>query len=101
MSKHMAAVAALLLGVAPAFAAQEHLDIISQQCGIQIGQTPAVCGCMAQSAGAQLSENQQAFMAAQVTANGPEIARTQGLLSPDEAVSVMQFMTTIVQACGG
>jgi len=101
MSKRLVAVAFLVLGTTPAFAGQEHLDIIGQQCGAQLGQPPAVCSCMAQSAGAQLSDTQQAFMAAQVTSNGPEIARTQALLSADEAVAVMQFMTTIVPACGG
>ena len=101
MTKTMVAVAALAFATMPAFAAQEHLDIIGQQCAAQLGQTPAVCGCMVQSAGAQLNDSQQAFMAAQVTSNGPEIARTQALLSANEAVGVMQFMTTIIAACGG
>jgi hypothetical protein len=101
MRKPLVTVAALAFAVTPAFAAQEHLDIIGQQCAVQLGQSPAVCGCMSQSAGAQLNDNQQAFMAAQVTSNGPEIARTQALLDANEAIGVMQFMTTIVGACGG
>lgn len=102
ISKSTLAAGALVAALTvPAFAGQEHLNIINQQCGVQLGKPPAVCNCMAQSAGTQLNDNQQAFMAAQVTANGPEMARTQALLNPTEAIAVMQFMTTVIQACGG
>jgi hypothetical protein len=98
----MVTVIGLVMGAAPAFAAQEHLDIIGQQCGTRLSLAPQVCACMQQSAGTQLTDNQQAFMAAQVTANGPEITRIQAeLLTAEDAVKVMQFMTTVVPACGG
>lgn len=93
--------ATLALAVSPAVAGPQHLQIIGQQCAAQLGKPPAVCSCMSQRAGAQLSENQQAFMAAQVTGNGPEIGRTQALLGANDALGVMQFMTTIITACGG
>ena len=96
------AVGALLAAlILPAVAGQEHLDIIYEQCGIQLNKPPAVCSCMSENAGTRLNENQQAFMAAQVTANGAEIQRIQALMSQDEAMVVMQFMTTAIAACGG
>jgi hypothetical protein len=101
MSIRIIVTLALMLGTAPAFAAPEHLEIIGQQCGVQLNQSPTVCSCVQQNAGTQLSDTQQAFMAAQVTANVPEITRTQGLLTADDAIGVMQFMSSVVATCGG
>jgi hypothetical protein len=91
----------LALGATPALAGQAELAIIHDQCGVQLNQPPPVCDCIASSAGVQLNDDQQAFMAAQVTANAPEIARTQALLDQNEAMGVAQFMTTAIGACGG
>ncbi|MEX0854083.1 MAG: hypothetical protein WD036_12505 [Bauldia sp.] len=96
----VAAGAAMVMGTA-ALAGPQHLDIIYEQCGVQLNKPPATCNCISDSAGVQLNENQQAFMAAQVTGNGAEIGRTQQLLSPNEAIDVMTFMTTAIEACGG
>jgi hypothetical protein len=69
----------------PALAGQADLAIIHDQCGVQLNQPPPVCDCIASSASVKLNENQQAFMAAQITSNGPEIGRTQALL--DQSLS--------------
>ena len=87
------AVGALLTGLSiPALAGPEHIQTIREQCGIQLNVSASVCECIA-TAAADLNENQQAFAAAQVTSNGPEIARIQTLLSAEEALGVMNFMT--------
>lgn len=101
MARRILLALALVAAMSPAVAGPQHLQIINQQCGTQLGKPPAVCNCMSQRAGSQLSENQQAFMAAQVTGNAPEIGRTQATLSANDALGVMQFMTTIIAACGG
>ena len=88
------AIGAMLTGLPmPALAGPEHIDAIREQCGIQLNFPANVCDCMAAAAAADLNENQQAFTAAQVTSNGQEIARIQTLLSADEAMGVMNFMS--------
>ena len=88
------------LALSPAMAGEAHLDIIHQQCGVQLGLAPAACDCLRNAAAAELNENQQAFMAARVTNDKAEISRIQPLLSQEEAVGVGTFMTGIVARCG-
>jgi hypothetical protein len=101
MTRLLLAVALTAFCLAPALAADAHLDIIHEQCGIQLNLSSGACDCLRSSAAGELNENQQAFMAARVTMNQPEIDRTQPLLSQKEAIQVGTFMTSIVDRCGG
>lgn len=78
----------------PSLAGPEHLEVIQDQCGIQLGGSDAFCSCLSDTAGQTLNENQQAFTAAQVTQNAAEIARVQPMLDANEAMGVMNFMTS-------
>ena len=92
---HVAAAAGLALCLAaPAFAGPEHLQTLHDQCGVQLNGTAAFCACLQQTAGDTLNDNQQTFAAAAVTQDNAEMQRGQVLLSPDEAMGVMDFMTT-------
>jgi hypothetical protein len=78
----------------PALAGPEHLRTLHDQCGIQLNGSAAFCACLQQTAGDTLNENQQTFAAAAVVQNQAEMQRVQVLLSPDEAMGVMDFMTS-------
>jgi hypothetical protein len=91
----LGAAALVAVGAAgPSVAGPQHIQTIHEQCGIQLNGTAAFCTCLSNTAGQTLNENQQAFTAAQVTQNAAEIARVQPLLSADDAMGVMDFMTT-------
>jgi hypothetical protein len=93
--KIAAAAALLAAGLsAPALAGPEHLQTIHDQCGVQLNGSAGFCACLMQTAGDTLNDNQQAHTAAQVTRDAAEVARTQVLLSAEEAMGVMTFMTT-------
>jgi hypothetical protein len=93
--KRLAILAVIAAGLAPpALAGPEHLQTLHDQCGVQLNGTAAFCACIQQTAGDTLNENQQAFAAAAVTQNNAEMGRVQTLLSGDEAMGVMEFMTT-------
>jgi hypothetical protein len=90
-----AATAGLALCLAaPVVAGPEHLQTLHDQCGIQLNGSAVFCTCLQQTASDTLNENQQTFAAAAVTQNNAEMQRVQVLLSPDEAMGVMDFMTT-------
>lgn len=84
----------------PALAGPQDLKTIGQQCAAQ-GHAAAVCNCMVQKAAKELSSNQQAFMAAQMSANAAEIARIQSMITPQEAAATAGFMGGVVGQCGG
>jgi hypothetical protein len=92
--KRFLATTAFVLAIAPAFAGPEHLETLHEQCGIQLNGTAAFCACLQQTANDTLNENQQAFAAAVVTQNNAEMGRVQALFSANEAMGVMEFMTT-------
>jgi hypothetical protein len=85
---------AFVFAVSPALAGPEHLQTLHQQCGVQLNGSATFCACLQQTAGNTLNDNQQAFAAAAVTQNNAEMVRTQALFSADEAMGVMDFMTT-------
>ena len=85
----------------PALAGQEHLDTLQRKCGVQLNLSATGCRCVADKAGAELNDVQQAFVAAQVTKNMAEIMRIQGGMTQNEMIGAGTFMTMIVQACGG
>jgi glutamate-1-semialdehyde aminotransferase len=70
-----------------ALAGPAHLQTLHEQCGTQLNGGAAFCGCLQQTAGDTLNENQQAFAAAAVTQNKAEMARVQVMLSADEAMA--------------
>lgn len=96
MSTRLAVLGAIAaVGLAgPALAGPEHLQTLHEQCGVQLNGSGAFCACLQQTAGDTLNENQQAFAAAAVTQNKAEMGRIQVMLSGDEAMGVMDFMTT-------
>ena len=101
MLKPILAAALLAATLTPALAGPNDLKIIGDQCASQLKLAPTVCNCMVQKASTDLNNNQQAFMAAQVTHNTQEIGRIQGMLTVQEAAATGQFMSTVVGACGG
>jgi hypothetical protein len=93
-------VAGALVAVAipPAWAAQEHLDIIKQQCGTKLQKPPAVCDCMVTRA-TDMSDDQQAYIAAQMSGNTAEIGRILPLLNGGDEASVMAYLALASTAC--
>jgi hypothetical protein len=95
MFRYCLAAAGLALFLStPAVAGPEHLQTLHDQCGIQLNGSSAFCACLQQTAGDTLNENQQTFAAAAVMQDKTEMQRVQVLLSADEAMGVMDFMTT-------
>ena len=96
MSTRLAVLGAIAAAglAAPAFAGPEHLQTLHEQCGIQLNGSAAFCACVQQTAGDTLNENQQTFAAAAVMQDNAEMQRVQVLLSADEAMGVMDFMTS-------
>lgn len=86
--------AACVFAVSPALAGAEHLDTLHEQCGIQLNGSAAFCACLQQTASDTLNDNQQTFAAAVVTQNNAEMQRVQAMLSANEAMGVMDFMTS-------
>jgi hypothetical protein len=102
MIRTVLALALLALPVAsPVLAAPQHLKTIGQQCTTSLGLSAAVCNCVIQKAGAELSSNQQAFMAAQLSGNTAEVARIQSQLTAAEVAATGTFMSGVVASCGG
>jgi len=93
--------ALLAASLAPAFAGPQDLQAIGESCANQLKLAPAVCSCMVDKAGTDLSSDQQAFMAAQIKGDAAEVARIQSTLTIEEATATGQFMSTVVGACGG
>lgn len=86
-------------GHVSAFSAEAHLRTITEQCGVQLKLPDATCACISGAAGKQLSDQQQAFMAAQVTKNNAEFARLQSEMTIGDMTEVGNFMTSIVGQC--
>lgn len=102
--KRIATMALAICGVAPApavWAAQEHLDTLKNECGVQLSMSSSACACIADKAGAELSDVQQAFVAAQVTRNKPEAGRLQQQMTVAEMMQAGTFMTNAPGACAG
>lgn len=86
---------------APALAAQEHLDTLKRECGTQLGLSASGCQCISDSAAAELNDNQQAFVVAQVTGDNAEFTRLQGSMTMDEMMAAGTFVTTAPSRCAG
>ena len=105
----MHAIARLSLGLAFAAAAgfctsaglagPEHVATIESECQTQLGYSPSRCACFRSTAETGLSDNAQAFVAAQVTKNQAAIAETQATLSGDDMMAAINFLTTAPQQC--
>ena len=93
------ALAILFAAHGSAFSTEEDLRTIAEQCGVQLKLPNAACACISGAAGEQLSDKQQAFMAAQVTKNRGEVARLQSEMTVGEMTAVGNFMTSIVAKC--
>ncbi|MGH6923283.1 MAG: hypothetical protein ACRED5_06040 [Propylenella sp.] len=72
---------------------------IEQECQTQLGHSPARCACFGETAAAQLSDKEQAFVAAQVMKDQAAIAQIQGTMTVNEMMAAGQFMTGIEQQC--
>jgi hypothetical protein len=88
------------LFAAPAsLAGPEHIATIESECQTQLGHSPARCACFGETAAAQLSDKEQAFVAAQVTKDQAAIAQIQGTMTVNEMMAAGQFMTGVEQQC--
>ncbi len=101
MMRSILAAVCLAASLSPAFAGAGDLKTIGEQCASQLKLPGAVCNCIVQKAGSDLSGNQQAFMAAQVSGNQAEAARIQSTLTPAQAAATGQFMSAVIAQCGG
>lgn len=102
MKAIFALIAAIVLATVPpigaSLAAQEHLNTIEKQCGIQLKMPPKACECISAKA-ASLSDSQQAFVVAMVTKNKSEAASIKAKLSVEEQVQTGKFMTSAPSQC--
>jgi hypothetical protein len=87
------------LGTPLCLAAPEHLATIEQECLTQLGYGPERCACFGETAASQLSDKEQAFVAAQVTQDQAAIAQIQGTMTVNEMMAAGQFMTSAAQQC--
>ena len=100
----MRSIGALVVGftcavAAPAsFAGPEHVATIEQECQTQLGYSPSRCVCFGEKAG-QLSDKEQAFVAAQVTKNQAALAQIQGTMTVNEMMAAGEFVTGVAQQC--
>ena len=83
----------------PASATERDLNKIAEQCGIQLKLPNATCACIAGAASHKLSDQQQAFMVAQITKDQASLARMQSELMIGEMTAVGNFMTSIIGQC--
>jgi hypothetical protein len=93
-------VAGALIATAPppVQAAQEHLDTIRQQCGTQLQKPPPVCDCMVKYA-TEMTDDQQGYIAAQMSGNAAEISRILPLLNGSDEAAVMSYLALASTAC--
>ncbi len=87
------------IGAPISLAGPEHVATIEQECQTQLGYTPARCACFGVTAGAQLSDKEQAFVAAQVVKDQATITEIQGTMTVNEMMKAGQFMTSVAQQC--
>jgi len=80
-------------------AAPEHVATIEQECQSQLGYTPARCACFGVTASAQLTDKEQAFVAAQVVKDQAAITEIQGTMTVNEMMKAGQFTTSAAQQC--
>jgi hypothetical protein len=88
-----------LIDTPMSLAAPEHIATIEQECQTQLGYAPARCACFGETAAAQLSDTEQAFVAAQVTKDKSAAAEIQRTMTVDEMMKAGQFMTSVAQQC--
>jgi len=103
MSKIFSLSIALLIGgtLVPGYAAQADLDTLYRECTPQLGLSDSGCRCISSAAAKELSDKQQALIAAMVTKNQTKVAALQGQLNMDETMKAADFMTSAPQKCAG
>ena len=82
-----------------AHAGPEDLATIERECQAQLGYAPARCACFGETAEAQLSDTQQAFVAAQITSDQVAVAQIQPTMTIDDMVGAGTFMGNVAQLC--
>ena len=82
----------------PALADTAALETLRSECAAQLNLPPPACDCIVDRA-AELSDNQQAFVAASVTKDEATAATLRGQMTIDELTQAGPFMTTSPQAC--
>jgi hypothetical protein len=82
----------------PAYADAQAVDTLRQECAAQLNLPATACACIAAKA-AELTDNQQAFLAASVTKDETAAAALRGQMTIDELTQAGMFMTTSPQAC--
>ena len=83
----------------PAVATQEDLDTIASECGQQLQLSPSGCTCIRDTAAADLTDAQQAFVAASITEDHARRGELQGKMSGDEVLGAITFMTQAPTSC--
>jgi len=88
----------IAVSVTPAFADAGHLETLRTECASQLNLPSGACDCLAGKAG-ELSDNQQAFLAATVTKDVATAATLRMQMSIDELTQAGMFMATSAQTC--
>jgi hypothetical protein len=82
----------------PALADTQAVETLRAECAAQLKLPAAACDCIAAKA-AELTDNQQAFLAASVTKDEATAATLRGQMTIDELTQAGMFMATSPQAC--
>ena len=82
----------------PAFADAGHLETLRTECASQLNLPSGACDCIAGKAG-ELSENQQAFLAATVTKDVATAATLRMQMSIEELTQAGMFMADSAHSC--
>jgi len=88
----------LAASTVPVFADAAALETVRTECGTQLNLPAAACDCIATRAG-ELSDEQQAFLAATVTKDEAATSSLRGQMTIEELTQVGMFMTSAPQNC--
>ena len=77
----------------------EHIQTIRRECLSQVAYPQPQCDCIAERAAGDLSDNQQAYVAAQMSGKLSDIAQLQGAMTPEEVAATDAFMGSIAETC--
>ena len=94
----LAASLILAASAMPAFADADDLETLRTECAAQLNLPSAVCDCIADKAG-ELSESQQAFLAATVSQDFAAAGEVRTQMSIAEVTEAGMFMAGSPQGC--
>ena len=97
IAKYSAAFAMSLAATGPAIAGDALT--VSEACSRSSNIPPAICICLGETAEAELSEIQRAFVIAVLNENEAETLRLRGVIPPVEMVAAAMFMVNAPAEC--